>query len=113
MWPFRKRIIDLREWNEDWRAGDLAECMVDPGGWIGLPSSIAAPQRERIYRVLGVSEALAMTGVLLIGLKLEGLPNARWQCTHFRKVRPSIEGCEFSFWFWLKSTLGDLAPAGR
>lgn len=54
MWPFTKksRLVNPGPINEDWRVGDLAECMVD-GGADWQPSG-RGPEKGDICRVTEV-----------------------------------------------------------
>lgn len=93
-WPFKKRtpppppVEDRRVWNEDWRVGDTAECIVGPDAWgPDDPPWWRAKLGER-YIVTGFSEGLSSGGTSRhYFLRLEGLPRGI-SCTSFRKVRP-------------------------
>lgn len=79
---FRKKPIDLRVWNEDWKIGDMAQCIND--NWVGDPGD--APKKGRCYEVKDTTEGLAIGGKAIIyGLKFYEFPGRFWQTTHFRK----------------------------
>lgn len=86
--PPPREVVDRRDWNEDWRVGDLAVCIVD-GGWI--PGSQYDPAFNDVLRVSGIVEGSRAYGnqdIWCYGLCFEGKPqNASWECSRFRKVR--------------------------
>jgi hypothetical protein len=84
---------DRREWNEDWRVGDLAECI--NGSWLNDPPH--SPQPPSIYRVREIDEGVTADGsAIIVALNLEGLSDW-WGCTGFRKLRPTIEAADAAF----------------
>lgn len=82
---------DLRDWNEDWKVGDIAECIID-GVRIGWHPSIK-PWNRLAYRsrweVVGFGEGLGVDGAVYYFLYLKDAPNTGGYPTNgFRKVRP-------------------------
>lgn len=87
---------DLRGWNEDWRVGDLAQCVVK-GGWAEpLPDD---PKFGDILRVNHMIEGVDLTGTSVVSaLGFEGKPGRTfWACRAFRKLRPMIDPAEDEF----------------
>lgn len=92
MWPFRKKTrspappVDRRIWNEDWRIGDIAECVSDR-----FHESVEPWERPNIgdrLIVTGFSEGLGASGDKLhYFLHFAELPTA-FSTNGFRKVRP-------------------------
>lgn len=72
---------------EDWRAGDLAECISD-GGWFNelghAPS--AAPQRGEVRIVTGTREGFGRRFLTFARFGTDG-----FDALYFRKVKPSAE----------------------
>lgn len=97
---------DLREWNEDWQAGDLAECTSDR--WVVCPGyGGGMPAVGGIYRVMRVSEGVTWDGRSVIAaLGFNAFPGQNWDCTEFRKLRPSLEACDDEFAVELRDRLG-------
>lgn len=89
MWPFKRKQppIDCREWNDDWRAGDVAECVRPP--YCSMALSIDdIPQPGQRYIVDGVVDSLnADRQARMYFLCLRGL-RFTWNTAAFRKVRP-------------------------
>ena len=94
MWPFRKNPkstapCDMREWNEDWKAGDTAECIVDGITWRWAESvkPWERPAFGQRLTVTGFYEGPGKDGAIYYFLKLEGWPR-KLPTQGFRKVRP-------------------------
>ncbi len=95
-WPFRKReapkppIVDGRVWNEDWKVGDIAECIVDGVNrrWHKNCQPWLRPAFGQQFIVVGFSEGEGIgTNSLRYFLKLKDWP-VEVVTTAFRKVRP-------------------------
>lgn len=93
MWPFKKKPnppLDLRDWNDDWKVGDTAECIVDG---ITLNWSHTIPPWERpAFReqliVKGFSERTCREGhKIAYFLHFQG-KKFGMETRGFRKVRP-------------------------
>lgn len=87
---FRKKpappIRDLRNWNEDWRVGDTAECVVDR--WHECVKPWERPARGQQFTVTGFSEGVNPdANARAYFLHLKGWPYGL-TTTSFRKVRP-------------------------
>lgn len=117
MWPFTRkpqpnaRQITPGPINEDWRVGDLAECMT--GGW---PDNLG-PEKGDVCRVSGVGPGIASHGYKrgkpLWFLSLKGFPGADFDAAEFRKV-PSLESeADAAFKAELKSRLSKRHRAGE
>lgn len=77
---------DCRVWNEDWKVGDTAECVVD--NWHSDLPHWERPRIGQQFRVLGFKDSHAIySGKRAYFLILEGWPVAL-ETTAFRKVRP-------------------------
>lgn len=116
IWPFKRaapplhwpdgwlsdepKAADRRRMNEDWRAGDLAQCVFDrfhnpaPGD----------PVVGEVRRVRQVMDALGNGGARAYFLKFEGGVDG-YECVGFRKLRPVIEPAEAGFTATLRDTL--------
>jgi len=95
IWPFRRRKKQkpLPPINEDWRAGDLAEC-IKGGSW---PPGIAGPAAGQICRVTDViAGRLTVSGDPAFGLSLFGFMHF-FHAEAFRKLRPVHEACDVGF----------------
>lgn len=93
MWPFRKKpepTKDWRDWNEDWKVGDTAECIVDGSNvtWNDSVQPWHRPSFGQRLTVSGFIEGMA-TGapVLSYFLKFSDWP-VTIATAGFRKVRP-------------------------
>lgn len=86
--------------NEDWQAGDLAECVHDD--W--LDRTIAAnPSKGDVLRVVDLYENTDQLGRPVFCLTFEGKPwDLSWTCTAFRKLRPSLTACTDGWAEWLQ-----------
>lgn len=100
MWPFSRKPVtpppppptpeDCRVWNEDWRIGDTAECIVDGINtcWHDDLPPWQRPALGAQFTVIGFKDGFGgWSGRRMYFLKLEGWPVAI-SCTAFRKVRP-------------------------
>lgn len=95
MWPFtRKKRADApdavppkdqRVWNEDWRVGDVAQCVNRSGNWSGR--GVGPTYGERLV-VTGVCEGVFPGNFLGYRLEFAEFPGCVFVCTEFRKVRP-------------------------
>lgn len=98
MWPFRKKpvpVLDKREWNEDWKVGDTAECIVDGvrTEWHEDIPPWCRPEFRQQFTVVGFDDAVGSYGRWRsYFLKFEGWPVAL-STTAFRKVR-KVEASE-------------------
>lgn len=101
--PAKPAPRDCRNMNEDWKPGDLAECIAD--NW--CLSNPHSPKVGDVLRVSRVQEGLGVANrALIYGLGFEGKPaNAHWETTCFRKLRPVQEPAEAKWAQWLKDTL--------
>lgn len=88
-------VDDRRCMNEDWRAGDLAVCVVDTF----FPGTVHDPRRDELLRVTDLTEGVAFgSNCLIYGLSFEGRPShIFWQAQCFRKVRPAHEAADAEF----------------
>ena len=95
IWPFRRRRKEkpLPPINEDWRPGDLAEC-IDGRPWSGDGPGPAKGQISRVTRV--TIDKLQTTGEPAYGLGLEGFAGL-YNAAYFRKLRPVHEACDVGF----------------
>jgi hypothetical protein len=92
MWPFKRKPTPLNPGpiNEDWKAGDLAECIV--GGtaghaWLGQDGDVYdGPERGDVLSVVGVYAGSGLSGDGWF-LDLKGLKNG-FAARCFRKVPP-------------------------
>jgi hypothetical protein len=94
--PPPRPLIDRRCMNEDWTRGDLALCISD--NWLGGPTQ--SPHEGLIYRVTDVGEGFFIPphdNILAYGLAFAELPEAYWQSTSFRKVRPDHSAADEEF----------------
>ena len=100
--------LDRRFMNEDWRVGDLAECIV--GDWD--PGSPHDPRLGERLRVSGLRDGVSATGYCrAYFLLFEGKPqNYSWINLGFRKLRPSIEPASEEFRRELKDRLKTRQP---
>lgn len=102
--------VDRRAWNEDWRAGDLAECLV-PYWTPFVPDG--APKMNEIRRVRFTREGPTIDNkFLVIGLVFDG-SDYGYCCTCFRKLRQTIEPAEEEFTTYIRTLTGEpqKAPA--
>lgn len=98
MWPFRKKPtpkpprIDMRDWNEDWKIGDTAECIVDgvTYQWHECVKPWERPEFRQQFVVTGFSEYGAPDNTIRYFLALKDWP-IELPTTAFRKVRPVRE----------------------
>ncbi|SKB32183.1 hypothetical protein [Sphingopyxis flava] len=83
---------DMRKMNEDWKAGDLAMCVVP----FFFPGSAFDPRLGEILRVSEVTEGpVALVNAVAYGLRFHGKPaNHAWVCTAFIKIRPEATADE-------------------
>ncbi len=97
MWPFRKKAPrDLRCWNEDWRVGDTAECIVGPQSaqWFSEVKPWNRPALRQQFIVTGFRDEIGADGNYHYLLDLKGWP-VSLSTTAFRKVRTtSVEQSE-------------------
>lgn len=94
--PKKQSLKDIRNMNEDWRRGDLAECISEEGF---NPVSDYDPKFGDILRVTGIKDGVDRTGrYILYGLGFEGKPHDTfWITTAFRKLRPVNEPASEDF----------------
>lgn len=88
MWPFTRKPkpIDPGRINEDWRVGDLAECLNDKG-WSDSDTDEpdqTGPELGDVHKVIGISDRIAKCGGWYLDLK--GFPGEWFVATSFRKV---------------------------
>lgn len=88
MWPFRKEPEPQppEQWppiNEDWRAGDMAQCL--NGDW-GL--HVGPLQRDIVLVRSVVKGWRRHDGKPDWGLEIEGYPESHYIASAFRKLRP-------------------------
>lgn len=110
-WPFRKPPPppheDRRDNSDDWRPGDLAECLVHPLRWARMTPH--NPGRGDILRVTDVRDEIGYGHgqmVRCIFLSFEGKPDdLSWESKCFRKIRPTYEPADRSFIERLKNGL--------
>jgi hypothetical protein len=96
MWPFSRKPSnplpssippkDFRNWNEDWKIGDIAEVVSDRWfkpmkPWEKLPLGSR-------WLVTGFDEGLAEDNTLRYFLEIKGAPLKAYSTTAFRKVKP-------------------------
>ena len=88
MWPFTRKPKPLNPGpiNEDWRVGDLAECIVDgKGSWYSEPG----PERGDVNKVTHVvAGQCARTRRACWGLILNGYDGRAFGAHNFRKDPP-------------------------
>lgn len=113
-WPFRRKPkinppADQRVWNEDWRAGDLAECL--HGVW--LFTTPYDPKAGDVLRVAGAVEGVSIDGAVLVyALSFEDKPAGHaWATQGFRKLRPSLEAADERFVAELRERLREVQPS--
>lgn len=71
--------------NEDWRVGDLAECISDDRAWKTLPGDVP-PARGRIFMVSGIIIGFSLSdGRPMFGLRFRGF-RGHWEAGQFRKI---------------------------
>ncbi|TXH10346.1 MAG: hypothetical protein E6R03_15540 [Hyphomicrobiaceae bacterium] len=100
---------DQRHMSDDWKAGDLAECI--NAGFISVPGMVH-PKLGDVLRVSAVDEGPdSVLGIQIIALRFEGRGNCGWDNRNFRKLRPTTEPAEQEFTVWLKDKLREPAPA--
>ncbi|MGL5734313.1 MAG: hypothetical protein ACRCYS_05540 [Beijerinckiaceae bacterium] len=93
MWPFRKKPEpprDLREWNEDWKIGDTAECIIEPTSprWSNRCPPWERPALGQRLTVSGFAEGEMCGGTAICYfLRFSDWPSGL-TTTAFRKVRP-------------------------
>ena len=101
MWPFRRKKpevapdpkpepLDHRVWNEDWKVGDIAECIIDGGArhWHpDLPPWERPAFGQRFVVADFIDGRRHGDRARAYFLKLEGWP-VNLETTAFRKVRP-------------------------
>lgn len=91
MWPFRKKPptkpTDLRDWNDDWKVGDVAECINGPDNWHDNVRPWERLEKGSRWTVTGFSEGLDRSEAIRYFLELEGC-SVDYPTTSFRKVRP-------------------------
>ena len=91
MWPFRKKPEpkapphDKRNWNEDWKVGDTAECVVKD--WHESVQPWNRPNFGDRLVVIGFSEEIGSGGSLSYFLRFAEF-NFGAETIAFRKVRP-------------------------
>lgn len=98
IWPFRRRRKQkpLPPINEDWRAGDLAEC-ISEGSWSFESSLEDGPAKGQICRVTKVVAGhLFGTDQPAYGLGFVGF-GYFYRASDFRKLRPVHEACDVGF----------------
>lgn len=97
--------------NEDWRAGDLAECV--DGCWVP-PMAVDIPVLGSIYRVTAVYIGHDVRdGSPIWSLRLEGMnarPYSGYIASAFRKVTPLHEAATAEFRAELRDRLKPKAP---
>ena len=96
IWPFRRPAspIDRRNTREDWKPGDLAECIRD--NWIEPSGN--DPKVGDIFRVRRVNDATNHLNVRAIFLFFDGRTGRTgYSSTAFRKVRHTYEPADRSF----------------
>lgn len=99
IWPFKKKpapqpTIDNREWNEDWRVGDIAECI--RGEWPNIEPWLAPRKGEKLkVAAFRDGRQIGKPNVLLYGLVFAEYDGA-FVTTGFRKVLPVKEAEETS-----------------
>lgn len=84
---------DRRVWNEDWRVGDIAECVTTD--WHEDTVPWHKPQKGQRLTVSGFCEDLNFSGHRAYFLEFADWPVAL-QTTAFRKVRPVSTSAETS-----------------
>lgn len=93
---------DCRNMNEDWKPGDLAECIDD--GW-SHPNP-HCPKVGDVLRVSAVLTGITQDSRLIYALKFVGKPGTEaFETVCFRKLRPVQEPAEAKWAQWLKDTL--------
>lgn len=122
MWPFRRKpkpadpapvspphpIADRRFMNEDWKVGDIAECMTDDWPRNGKPH----PRKGDRLRVTRIIENVGTLGYLCYGLCFEEkAAHLSWECVCFRKLRLTIEPATDEFTAELRDRLKIGEPA--
>ena len=111
MWPFARKgptlaLPDQRGLNEDWRAGDLAECI--ESGW-QHPNDPHHPKVGDVLRVSAITDGpcvcVGRPAALITGLRFEGKPqNRAWHCRSFRKLRPVHTAADVAFTALIRRT---------
>lgn len=91
IWPFRRTPRrDLREWNDDWKVGDTAECIASRGCWINWkPWQILAKGQRFTITGFREGEGRDRNGLSCLCYYLGFAEVEGWYPTQgFRKVRP-------------------------
>jgi hypothetical protein len=83
---------DKRDWNDDWRVGDTAECIVDGvrASWHEAVKPWERPAFRQQLRVIGFKEGLGVDHSLRYFLVFADWPIAL-PTSAFRKVRPQAK----------------------
>ena len=61
MWPFKRNpppLVDNRVWNEDWRVGDTAECIIGQDKWNTLIPPWEKPAKGQRLTVSGFRDGI-------------------------------------------------------
>ena len=97
MWPFRKKltppptILDRRDWNDDWKVGDIAECIVEADGWGDLWKPWERVPKGQRFTVAGFKEsddAICEDGRCSAYFLIFAETKKTYPTQCFRKVRP-------------------------
>ena len=111
MWPFTRKPkpIDPGPINEDWRVGDLAECIAG-GEWVcaNKSAAIGLPELGDVSRVLEVYPDSSVWGDKW-WLVLSGWPADAFNAALFRKVPPLNTAASAEFTAQIKA----LQPAKK
>lgn len=93
MWPFRKKpepkvpLKDIRVWNDDWKVGDTAECIVDRDGWADTWKPWHILEKGTRLTVTGFSEEKCTGNYVAYALHFAET-KVLYPTQGFRKVRP-------------------------
>ena len=90
MWPFTRKPtppapIDRRDWNEDWKVGDTAECVVERDQWHKETKPWEIPGNGDKLVVKGFAQECDLDGALNYFLLFDEYPNGLTTYS-FRKI---------------------------
>ena len=94
MWPFSKKNNKTKS-TEDWKIGDLAECISGDCGWQDFKTDrmTIGPATGDLLRVADISLGNYRGNKENLYLSFSIFKNESYESIHFRKV-PPIEECE-------------------
>lgn len=92
---------------EDWRLGDMAECIGEGGAWLALRGFVvvigSGPKKGEVREVAKIS--LGANGGQYLGFERYGLENS-YNAALFRKVTPKADEAVSASKEWLADLIG-------